>query len=85
MNAPCSNETEALIRQRELSTILNEGIEKLPPVYKTLIALFHNEELSYGEIGQVTGLPEGTVKSYLFRARKALKNNLLLTYQKEDI
>jgi len=85
IDAPVSDETDALIRQRERSTILNEGIEKLAPVYKMLIALYHNEELSYEEIVQVTGLPEGTVKSYLFRARKALKNNLLLTYQKEDI
>jgi len=85
IDAPLSDETDTLIHQRELSTILKEGIEKLPPVYKTLIVLYHNEELSYEEIVQVTGLPEGTVKSYLFRARKALKNNLLLTYQKEDI
>jgi len=85
IDASLSDETEVLIHQRELSTILNEGIGKLPPVYKTLIALYHTEELSYEEIVQVTGLPEGTVKSYLFRARKALKNNLLLTYQKEEI
>jgi len=84
-DSPLSDETDALILRRELTTILNVGLEKLPPVYKTLLGLYHNEELSYEEIVQVTGLPEGTVKSYLFRARKALKNNLLLTYQKEDI
>jgi RNA polymerase sigma factor (sigma-70 family) len=85
MNDPASNDTFILIRQRELSTILKTGIEQLPPVYKTLITLYHNEELSYEEIVQITGLPEGTVKSYLFRARKALKNSLLLSYKKEDI
>ena len=85
MNDPFSDDTNVLLRQRELSTILKSGIEQLPPVYKTLITLYHNEELSYGEIVQITGLPEGTVKSYLFRARKALKNCLLLSYKKEDI
>ena len=85
IDAPLSDETDALIYQRELSTILNDGIEKLPPVYKTLIVLYHNEELSYEEIARITSLPEGTVKSYLFRARKTLKNNLLLSYKKEDI
>jgi hypothetical protein len=35
--------------------------------------LYHNEELSYEEIGTITGLPAGTVKSYLFRARRELK------------
>ncbi|MEP7372505.1 MAG: RNA polymerase sigma factor [Chitinophagaceae bacterium] len=84
-NEPVSDDTNLLIRQRELSGILKAGIEQLPPVYKTLITLYHNEELSYEEIVQITGLPEGTVKSYLFRARKALKNSLLLNYKKEDI
>ena len=73
------------VTQKEISVILNEEIEKLPPVYKTLIALFHQEELSYEEVGQVTGLPSGTVKSYLFRARRILKNNLLVNYKKEDL
>ncbi|MDP4263615.1 MAG: sigma-70 family RNA polymerase sigma factor [Bacteroidota bacterium] len=71
--------------QKDLSAILKTEIEKLPPVYKTLITLYHNEELSYDEIGQITGLPAGTVKSYLFRARKALKNSLSLNYKKEDL
>lgn len=73
------------ILQKDLSHILKTEIEKLSPVYKTLISLYHNEELSYEEIGQITGLPEGTVKSYLFRARKALKNNLLSQHKKEDL
>lgn len=85
MTDPLSDDTTILIRQRELSGILKAGIEQLPPIYKTLITLYHNEELSYEEIVQITGLPEGTVKSYLFRARKALKNSLLLSYKKEDI
>jgi RNA polymerase sigma factor (sigma-70 family) len=73
------------ILQKDLTHILKTEIEKLSPVYKTLISLYHNEELSYEEIGQITGLPEGTVKSYLFRARKALKNKLLSQHKKEDL
>jgi RNA polymerase sigma-70 factor (ECF subfamily) len=41
--------------------------------------------MSYEEIGEITGLPEGTLKSYLFRARKTLKNNLLVRYKKEEL
>jgi len=70
---------------KDISEIIKTKIEKLPPVYKTLIGLYHNEELSYDEIGQITGLPAGTVKSYLFRARRELKNDLLLHYKKEDL
>ena len=68
--------------KKKLSEILKIEIDKLSPVYKTLIMLYHNEELSYAEIAQITELPEGTVKSYLNRARKALKDNLSPFYQK---
>ncbi|HKO80944.1 MAG TPA: sigma-70 family RNA polymerase sigma factor [Chitinophagaceae bacterium] len=78
-------EINDFILKKELSAILKTEIEKLSLVYKTLISLYHNEELSYEEIGQITGLPAGTVKSYLFRARKTLKDNLLLSYKKEDL
>ena len=74
-----------LVVQKDLSAILHEAIEKLSPVYRTLISLYHQQELSYDEIGYITGLPEGTVKSYLFRARKVLKENLLVHYKKEDL
>ncbi|MCC6287974.1 MAG: sigma-70 family RNA polymerase sigma factor [Chitinophagaceae bacterium] len=80
-----NNEIEKIIFDKKLSEILKIEIDKLSPVYKTLITLYHNEELSYSEIAEITELPEGTVKSYLFRARKTLKNNLLLTYKKEAL
>lgn len=84
MNQP-RNETENLIYRKELADVLNAAIENLQPVYKTLIILYHNEDMSYAEIAEITGLPEGTLKSYLFRARRALKENLLLKYKKEEL
>jgi RNA polymerase sigma-70 factor (ECF subfamily) len=84
-NIVLSQEPNAGIFKKELSAILKAEIEKLPPIHKTLITLYHNEEMSYEEIAQVTQLPEGTLKSYLFRARKALKNNLLQHYKKEEL
>ena len=84
---PGSSEMEAynFMLQKDLSVILKTEIEKLSPVYKMMITLYHNEELSYDEIGQITGMPPGTVKSYLFRARKTLKDSLQLNYKKEDL
>ena len=79
---PYNSETEKIIFRKELSEILKREIDKLSPVYRTLITLYHNEELSYSEIAEITAMPEGTVKNYLFRARKTLRNNLLLTYKK---
>lgn len=80
-----ANNLEKAITRKELAGILQSEIDKLPPVYKTLITLYHNEEMSYEEIAQITALPGGTVKSYLSRARKALKEGLLLNYKKEDL
>jgi len=80
-----SIETETRLTQKELSMILRKEIEGLPAIYQTLITLFHNESMSYDELSQITGLPDGTVKSYLFRARKMLKENLLSKYQKEAL
>jgi RNA polymerase sigma factor (sigma-70 family) len=82
---PFSNETEKLIFKKELSEILKNEIDNLSPIYRTLITLYHSEELNYSEISEITELPEGTVKNYLFRARKTLRDNLLLTYKKEAL
>ena len=79
------NSTENDIFQRELNEILKSEIEQLSPLHRTLITLYHNEELSYEEIARITQLPEGTVKSYLFRARRSLKDNLLRKYKKEEL
>ena len=79
------NDSEAFLFNKELAQILQAEIEKLPPLYRTLITLFHNEELSYIEIVEITGLSEGTLKSYLFRARKKLRENILLHYKKEAL
>ena len=84
-NQISNNETENILFQKELSSVLRSEIEKLSPVYKTLITLYHNEELSYEEIAEITKLPDGTVKSYLYRARKTLKESLLLKYKKEEL
>ncbi len=64
------------IEKEEAKMILLKAIEKLPLNYRTVLTLFHLEEFSYREIEEITGMPEGTVKSYLSRARKILKELL---------
>jgi RNA polymerase sigma factor (sigma-70 family) len=65
----------------EAVEILNAEIAKLPPLYKTLITLYHLEELPNKEISEITNLPEGTIKSYLYRARQILKDNINHQYK----
>lgn len=60
----------------DTAAYLTHLVNQLPPLYRTIITLYHLEEFSYQEIGQITQLPEGTVKSYLFRARQQLKVKL---------
>ena len=60
----------------QLERIVQEGIALLDEEHRMLIVLRDVEELSYEEIGQITSLPEGTVKSRLHRARLALKEHI---------
>ncbi len=79
------NGTEEILFGKELTTILHAEIEQLKPLYKTLVSLYHQEELSYAEIAEITSLPEGTVKNYIFRARKTLKENILSKYKRNEL
>lgn len=55
---------------------LHAAIERLPPLQRTVLTLYHLEELPIGEIATITGLPEGTIKSHLFRSRAKLRDLL---------
>jgi len=52
------------------------AIGSLKPQERAVILLFYMEEKSLKDIEAVTGLPSGTVRSHLFRARKHLKKFL---------
>jgi RNA polymerase sigma-70 factor (ECF subfamily) len=60
-------------------------INRLPPAYRTIITLFHLEHMSYIDIADIMDLPEGTVKSHLFRARQILKKRLETKFQREEL
>jgi len=85
LDSTLSNETESVVLKNEITDILTKAVEELQPLYKTLITLYHTDGLSYEEIGQITRLPSGTVKNYLFRARKSLKETLLRNYKIDEL
>ncbi len=76
---------EERVCDQDLAACLEREIMALPPPYRTIVTLYHVEEMSYEEIGEVMGLPQGTVKSYLFRARRKLKERLLRGYGREAL
>lgn len=64
------------LSNKEMARAMELAIERLPDDYRDLIDLRHFGELSYEEIAEVKGMPLGTVKNKLFRARNVLKGEL---------
>jgi RNA polymerase sigma-70 factor (ECF subfamily) len=56
--------------------IMHEVVQMLKPRYRRLVELRYFEEMSYEEISEELGLPLGTVKAQLYRARDLLYNIL---------
>lgn len=55
---------------------LRNALADLPPLWRVVLTLRHQEDLTYEEIARLTDLPVGTVKTYLFRGRRALRAKL---------
>jgi RNA polymerase sigma-70 factor (ECF subfamily) len=67
---------DELMMTQEKSKILRQLVKELKPRYKKLVELRYFKEYSYEEIAQELGIPLGTVKAQLFRARELLFNIL---------
>lgn len=52
---------------------IHRHIALLPDRYRIVVTLFYLQEMSYQEIAEITGLPMGTVKTHLFRAKEMLR------------
>jgi len=76
---------DTFTEHRDRASRLQLEIDRLPIQYRTILTLYHLDEMKYNEITEITGLPEGTVKNYLFRARKQLKERLLKKYGVEEL
>src|SRR4051812_29332920 len=63
--------------REERRTEIESVVDHFPPAYRELIVLRHSHDLSYDEIAEVPGLPLGTVKNRLFRARDAMRELLV--------
>ncbi len=68
-------EGEVLANERRAD--LAAAIGRLPPSQRETLALIFVEGLSYRDAAQVLGIPEGTVKSRLSHARRALRTQVL--------
>jgi len=70
-----SPEQESERKERRLE--IESVARSLPAAYRELIVLRHSQDLTYEEIVEVTGLPLGTVKNRLFRAREMMRQQFI--------
>lgn len=80
-----STNPESWTGERQASVKVCEEIDQLPVIYGTILSLFHLQDMTYAEISDILRMPDGTVKSYLFRARKMLKERLQGRYSMEEL
>ncbi|MFO0679987.1 MAG: sigma-70 family RNA polymerase sigma factor [Polyangiaceae bacterium] len=64
---------DEMLAGRQVEAIVQAAIARLEPSFRECLVLRDVEELSYDDIGEITGLPPGTVKSRIHRARSQLK------------
>jgi RNA polymerase sigma-70 factor (ECF subfamily) len=66
---PRSDEAGRELERDDLARALERALARLRPDYRKLLVLRYHHDLSHEELAAATGLPVGTVKSYLHRAR----------------
>jgi RNA polymerase sigma-70 factor (ECF subfamily) len=64
---------DEMLAGKQVELIVQEAIVEIEPSFRECLVLRDVEELSYEEIGEITSLPAGTVKSRIFRARAMLR------------
>lgn len=74
--APAAETPHARAERGEMARAIESAILALRPAYREVVLLRFREGLAYEEIGEITGLPLGTVKTHLHRARKAMAREL---------
>lgn len=67
---------EELEIARAAKVAVAQAVKELPERYRICIEMYFAMGMTYEEITGVTGIPEGTVKSHVFRAKKILRETL---------
>ncbi len=67
---------EEILDSKARQKMILKAVDDLPAKLRKIVILFEFEEFSYEQIAKKTGLPQGTVKSRLFNARKILSEKL---------
>lgn len=76
-------EYNEVTEEEDMKLFIHGLVAQLPVSYKSVLTLFYLDGFSYPEIVEITGMPEGTVKNYIHRARVKLKKIVEEHAQKE--
>lgn len=76
---------ENVICRKEIEIKVRDAVARLPVQYRLMITLHYLEGFSIPEMADSLGMPRGTVKSHLYRARAMLKDHLLQKLSIEDL
>jgi RNA polymerase sigma-70 factor (ECF subfamily) len=84
---PVSEEPAADVQMetREMVDLVNQILGKLPQQWRSVVTLYYIDELRYEEIAEILGVPLGTVKTHLFRARTRMKKLAHQTVEEDRI
>ncbi len=76
---------ERITESNDTASRVRALLQRLRPPYSIILTLYHLDGFSYSEIAEMMKMPEGTVKSTLFRARKMLSRQVERTYEREEL
>ena len=62
--------------ENEIRRITKEAVSSLEVKYAVCLDLYFFHDIQYSQISEITGFPENTIKSHIFRAKKILKEKL---------
>ncbi len=71
----CENVDDSVINKAQYEELLKE-VMNLPAKYKEPLILYYYEDLSTVDISSILKIPEGTIRSRLYRAREMLRSNI---------
>jgi RNA polymerase sigma factor (sigma-70 family) len=74
---------EQHLEEREFQQTVEEQLQLLSQIERTILILYHQEERSYEQISYALGMPIGTVRTHLHRGRKKLREAIQQRQTKE--
>ena len=75
---------EGSFEQKELRRDVREALNGLPDIYNLAIRMHYFDGLSYPQISRATGIPVGTLKSHIFRAKALIRRALAGGIEEKD-